>query len=150
MLFAARGQLGGNQPRQQIQRYAILDHAEKLAIQKQQLIERIHIGIDFILQLFIFFIEQKGKRAQQRVLALEIMIEGTLRRAGGLHDFIDGGIFIALFVKQAPRGVDDPAARVAAVVLHISNLASRIYFYYPISRAHSQVINLCCRIRRNH
>ena len=38
-------------------------------------------GVHGLCQFFVFLVEQVGQGRRQRLLALEIMIEGTLRRA---------------------------------------------------------------------
>src|SRR4029077_19963535 len=62
--------------------------------------ERRHLGGDLHCQ-----------RAEQVLLAREVEVEGSVRRAGGLHDVVDAGSVEAALREHGRTGLEQPTAR---------------------------------------
>ena len=117
MFLPFRDELGGKQLAEQIHGHGVFNHKKQFLIEKDQFIHRTEGRIHGFGQFFVFFVEQIGKRTQQCIFPFEIVIEGAPGGAGGLDNLVDGGIVIALLVKQLPGSGDDFALGVSGVFL---------------------------------
>lgn len=97
--LAVCDELGREQLAQQVYRYGIVNHQKQLLIHKVELLDGGKVRIHAFGQLIIFFVKEIRKRAEQRGLAVKIVVEGASRGAGGLDDLLDGGVVVALLVK---------------------------------------------------
>ena len=115
VFFALGGELGGEKPRQKLYGDGGVHHGEKLPIEPMESMDGIGIGLHHLYKGFILFIEEGGKSSKQGIFALEIMIECTLAGFGLKDDIFNGGILIALFIKQLPRGRNYLSACVSCI-----------------------------------
>ena len=117
MLFAPRQQLGGQQPGQQVNGHAGLDHGIQLMVDIDQRLNGLSFRIQRRLQFLILFVKHIRQRPHQGVLAVKIVIERAFGGAGLKNDVLHRGFLIPLLIKELPRCGNDPALGVAAVFL---------------------------------
>ncbi len=116
MLFPPGEKLGGEEPRQQVQGDAPVNHGEQLMIQVGQLFNGVLLRGEGGDQRLVFLVEDVGEGAEQGVLSVEVVVEGALGGLGLKDDVLNGGILVALLVKELPGGGDDAALGVPGVL----------------------------------
>ena len=116
MLFPPGEELGGEKPGQQVQGDAPVNHGEELMVQEYQLLDGVLLRREGGAQRLILLVEDVGEGAEQSVLAVEVMVKGALGGLGLKDDVLDGGVLIALLVKELPGGGDDAALGVPGVL----------------------------------